>query len=264
MPALLEQIAPVHTMSAQASLPPALNLRRVPLAWHTPDAPATMRTGRLFSLEQRRRLRGVHPRLTRPSPLLTYVAGIIAPPLSSPVASLAHLRGAEAIATIGEIDLRQPQPVLRIVAHLRQRDDAAHGVMNALLHNLGHAWGCQRILIGGPRLVPDDALPLTASAVDLTSAERAHLTLSLLRAIGASRVSVYAPNADEANSAFWAEIVRAEARIMIPTTRTITPHVPHIDPLDYRGYITSLALAVEAAASVLHPAQGRLLDRIPA
>ena len=245
------------TATAQAPLPLPQHHPDLRLTWRASDAPVTMRTGRLFSLDQRRRLRGVHRRLTCPSPLLTYVAGIMAPSHSSAVASLAHLRGGNAIATIGELDLRQPQPVLRVVAHIRQREISP----DALLHTLISGWGCRRILLGGAHLPPVDSLPLAAIAIDLTPAERARLTLSLLQAVSAGRLSVYTPDAaaDDAGSAFWSEIVRAESRITTPA-----PHGVHIDTLDYRGFITSLALALEAAASVLHPAQGRLLDRIPA
>ncbi|MSQ25300.1 MAG: hypothetical protein EXR49_03350 [Dehalococcoidia bacterium] len=247
---------------AQAPLPLPQHRRDLRLTWRAPDAPVTMRTGRLFSLDQRRCLRGVHRRLTGPFPLLTYVAGVMAPSRSSSVASLAHLRGNDAIATIGELDLRQPHPVLRVVAHLRQGDSSP----DALLHTLTVGWGCRRILLGGAHLPPGDSLPLAAIAINLTPAERARLTLGLLQAVSAARVSVYAPDddasapdADDAGSAFWGEVVRAEALITTPA-----PHGVHIDTLDYRGYITSLALAVEAAAAVLHPAQGQLPDRIPA
>ena len=122
MPALLERPTPVRD-EGQPRLFPAIDK---PVERATRPAPARLRpplvrrsepvarATRLFSLEQRRQLRGVHRRRTSPLGRMTYVAGVASPNPHAGISRWAHEPGVVTV-TIGEMDLNASRPALRIV-----------------------------------------------------------------------------------------------------------------------------------------------------
>ena len=192
---------------------------------------------RLFSLDQRVRLKGGHPSRRAPVAGRAYVAGV----------ALSERAGSQVTVAIGEVG---PDSTLAIVQHYRWTQESPGGLGPRLLHLLGDLWGCRQGAIqevGGTELLARQLRqqldPLVVESVPLAGQGR--LGLGLLAALNADLVNMYAQDGSSHWQEFWAQIVRARARRSEGGALEF-----YVEPsTDDDGFLISLALAVKAAGA---------------
>lgn len=274
MPALLERPTPVreegqprlfsaiHETPERAARPAPARLRQPLVRRSEPVARAT----RLFSLEQRRHLRGVHRRRASPVGRMTYVAGVASPNPHAGISRWAHEPSIVTV-TIGEMDLGASRPALRIVQHLRWAAEQGDRMDAEIHRTLLGLWRCRRVVVGAPENGPTPAhppvMPNPPPGVVVTPmgrAARSRMGIGLLETIAARRVKAYVDDGSPESREFWAQIVKAQSRVSRDGTLDFDVDAsPGGD-----GLLLSLALAVEAAHELFQPTQGRLHESIPA
>lgn len=233
-----------------------------------PETAQAPHDGRLFSLEQRARLRGRHPRRTGPVAGRTYVAGVDLSGRTGPearrLARLVAPWGAPVTITIGEVG---PDPALSIVQHYRWAQEPPWVQAPRLLHLLGGLWGCRRIAVEGlgegellGRLLRRQLAPTVVEPLPPTGQGRLRLGLGLLAALDAGRVEMHAHDGSDHWQEFWAQIVRARARRGDGGAFDF-----YVEPsTGDDGFLMSLALAVEAARALQSAASRRAAEAVPA
>ncbi|MBI3742789.1 MAG: hypothetical protein HY261_00675 [Chloroflexi bacterium] len=221
----------------------ALSIREAVREWPLGHAGAARAT-RLFSLEQRTHLKGEHARRLAPVAGMAYAAGIALTGTPSHVS---------ATVTIAEIDARHASPALRIVEHT-EASFAGVAFAEQQIAWLLERWERRAAVVGiAPGLGPMriQARDANVDVYPLTPHRRGDLADAMLRAVNAGRVQIYTTNATPQSRQFWAEIVKAQARV---TKGSLDFFVTSGGD----AYVTSLALAIEAGQGLLVPAQGRL------
>jgi hypothetical protein len=225
--------------------------------------------GRLFSNEQRQRLRGSHDRLLAPDPERQYVAGIdiagedenaedavaraLVPKRDSTVITIAELALDETgngVATVvdhvwwtGRDLQRQYDDLLRLWAHWRFTRVVvdASGIGAAFASFLSSRFG-ERV----------EELVFTAPA-------KSKLAYDMLAMINTGRASVYGDELSPESRQFWEE-VRA-CRYWLRANDTIAWGVPPSEGHD--DFVISLALCCRAAATTFLPAASGLVRPKP-
>jgi hypothetical protein len=208
------------------------------------DHPAhLLRPTRLFSLDQRASIKGDHDRLRAPARGFAYAMGAALSGTPSRIT---------VTVTIAALDREDPSPALRIVTHVTS---AVAGVPAArrLLDSLAARWGCHEAAIGIAPGLETHFAPEGVAFTPLTPGRRAELAAALLEAVNAGRVKVYASDSSAESRDFWAQVVKAQSRVLggLPDFFVTSGG---------DGYVASLALAVEAATALLAPVQGTLAD----
>ncbi len=205
------------------------------------------RTGRLFSLGQRGLLMGEHPRRRGPAAGRAYVAGVALPPGSS-VSRLSQVWDRVTV-TIGELDLRDPQPVLHVVEHYRWPLGAVDAGFQGIERQLDADWNCRRIVVGEPSTTGRSKTRGAVEILTLAPESKSSLAASLLQAASAARIKMYASDGSQEQQEFWAQAVKAQARY--GPDGSLDFFVEHSTGGD--GFLLSLALVAEAARALLSP-----------
>ncbi|MGD0766549.1 MAG: hypothetical protein ABR978_09660, partial [Dehalococcoidia bacterium] len=231
--------------------------------------------GRLFTRQQCAQLQGEHARQTRPLAGDTYVAGLDlagqslelgapsapgAPPdprRDATVLTLARVRHPPRAALVQE-------PRLDVVEHYAWVDEPHECLFERLVDLLGPIWRVRRLAVDATGLGETMArLLLSALGRDVvqpfrfTAESKSRLGYNLLAAVNGGRLKTYAADASDDYRRFFEQIERA--RVAYRPNRTMNFFV---DPADgHDDYLTSLALAVEAAAtSRPRTARGRVRE----
>jgi hypothetical protein len=220
--------------------------------------------GRLFSDEQRRRLRGMHERERAPRPGVTYIAGIdiagsdedaedaaaraLKPKRDSTVITVAALerddsgrpaaRVVEQIWWTGRDHTRQLEgleALWRIWSFARVSVDAG-GIGHGLARFLAQRFG-ERV-----------------DSVVFTQPLKSRLAYGMLGMINTGRLSLYAPDGSPEARQCWWEI--EHTRYHLKAGETLVWSVP--DSEGHDDFVVSLALCARAAESAVPPAAGRL------
>jgi hypothetical protein len=149
--------------------------------------------------------------------------------------------------TIGELDLRDPQPALHIVEHYRWPLGAIDAGFHGIEQQLAAEWNCRRIVVGEPSTT---GRPKTRGAVELlplAPESKSRLALGLLQATSAARIKMYASDGSQEQQEFWAQAVKAQASY--GPDGSLNFFVEHSEGGD--GFLLSLALVTEAARTML-------------
>ena len=205
------------------------------------------RTGRLFSLGQRGLLKGDHPRRRGPAAGRAYVAGVALPPGSS-VSRLSQVWDRVTV-TIGELDLRDPQPVLHVVEHYRWPLGAVDAGFHGIERQLAADWNCRRIVVGEPSTTGRSKTRGAVELLSLAPGSKSRLALGLLQTASAARIKMYASDGSQEQQEFWAQAVKAQARY--GPDGSLDFFVEHSTGGD--GFLLSLALVTEAARALRSP-----------
>ena len=255
MPATMEQLiieTPDHQPSlfsadwaSQAERFPGRGAAHLPT--QTEDRAYPPRTGRFFSLGQRGLLKGSHPRRPGATAGKAYVAGVALPSGSS-VSRLTQVWDRVTV-TIGELDLRDPQPILHVVEHYRWPLEAVDAGFHGIERPLVGDWGCRRIVIGEPSAAVRSTTRGAIEIFALAPASRSSLAAGLLRAASAARIKMYASDGSREQQEFWAQVVKAQARY--GPDGSLDFFVEHSTGGD--GFLLSLALVAEAGRTLLSP-----------
>ena len=177
------------------------------------------RSGRLFSLSQRRNLQGDHERQSAPEPGRRYAASIVVSRPSAPGGAPA------ATVTIGELSI-DGGPLL-VVDHARTSVDGRNSLAG-LVAAVERTWGC-----------------LAAPVTDGPEA-RYGLAESLRTAAANGGVQVYRQDRSQERHDFEAQVVGARART--GHGRFTLDHGPQDD-----AYVVGLGLLLRAAERVAPP-----------
>ena len=214
--------------------------------------------GGFFSRQQLAQLQGSHARRSRPEKGTTCIAGIDlageAEEEDGDLLKAVRPRQDSAVVTIGELDYSRcdgvrKQPGIRIVEHYCWTGENHAMLYRQLVDILKDTWHCRRVVVDatgvgqpvasflrqalGSRIVP----------FTFTSHSKSALGFSLLAAVNAGRLKMYAGDGSEAYRQFWYEMEKAKSRYRPNRTMNffVDPSQGHDD------YLMSLALLVEAA-----------------
>ena len=236
-----------------------LSSRRASSVMSAPEGPTLLKpiavNGRLFSLEQRARMKGGHPRQRQPEAGRMYVAGVALPKRDS--TRLRPFRGAMGFdqepvtVTIAEMGPTVRGTTLRVVEHFRWPQEPNSAMIAGLRQTLWEVWDCSQVLVsganGGDRVLsvlPPD--PATGVALVGEARTMPALGPDLLAAVNAGLVTMYTDDGSPEHQEFWAQAVRARSRSTEAGALEF-----YVEPsTGDDGFLTSLALAVQAAGPV--------------
>ena len=212
--------------------------------------------GGFFSPPQRAQLQGDHVRIRRGQPDRIYVAGIdLAGEAEEPDRPDAVRRGRDAtVVTIGELDFStadqlRKQPAVRIVEHYAWTGETHARLYAQLVDLLKNVWHCRRVVVDATGVGQPvcsflkAALGSVVAPFTFSAPAKSELGFSLLAAVNAGRVKMYARDGSAESHEFWHEIERAKGQYR--PNQTMTFFVDESDGHD--DYLMSLALLVEAA-----------------
>lgn len=255
MPATMEQLiseTPDHQPSlfsadwaSQAERFPGRATAHLPM--QIEDRTYLPRTGRFFSLGQRGLLKGSHSRRPTAATGKAYVAGVSLPSGSS-VSRLTQVWDRITV-TIGELDLRDPQPILNVVEHYRWPVEAVDAGFHGIERQLVGDWGCRRIVIGESSAAVRSRSRGAVEVFTLSPGSKSGLAAGLLRAASAGRIKMYSSDGSHEQQEFWAQAVKAQARY--GPDGSLDFFVEHSTGGD--GFLLSLALVAEAGRTLLSP-----------
>ncbi|MGH2449284.1 MAG: hypothetical protein ACRDFS_11875 [Chloroflexota bacterium] len=220
--------------------------------------------GRLFDVEQRRRLAGEHQRLRGPEPGKTYVAGIDlagADEESEDAAVRAGCRRDSTVVTIAELDRdREGQPVGRIVEHVWWTGRGQVWQFERLLA-LWDRWHFSRVAVDASGIGAGLAAFLKARHPDRTEAVtfsaplKSRLAYQLLAMLNTGRLSVYQSDGSPEANELWREV--AACRYWLRANQTMGWAVPESEGHD--DFVSSLALCGHAIEKSAPPAVSGLV-----
>jgi hypothetical protein len=236
--------------------------------------------GRLLSTQQRAQLQGDHPRLSRPRPGETYVAGLDLAgqgsleggdqgPSGEGPGSTARLGGGRdaSVLTIARVvlppsDALVQEPRLEVVEHYAWVGEPHDRLYERLVDLLREVWRVRRVAVDATGLGETLAAWLaralgrdTVTPVRFSAESKSRLGYNLLAAVNGGRLKVYAADGSAEYRTLWQEVERA--RVSYRANRTMNFYV---DPSEgHDDYLMSLALTVEAATGARpRTARGRL------
>jgi hypothetical protein len=229
--------------------------------------------GRLLSTQQRAQLQGHHPRLSRPEPGETYVAGLDLAGQSGveeadAPSSQRTAGGRDAsVLTIARVvmpasEALVQEPRLDVVEHYAWTGEPHDRLYERLVDLLREVWRVRRVAVDATGLGETLAAWLAralgrdvVTPVRFTAESKSRLGYNLLAAVNGGRLKVYAGDGSAEHRVFWREM--EQARVAYRANRTMNFYV---DPSEgHDDYLMSLALTVEAAAGARpRTARGRL------
>ena len=202
--------------------------------------PASLADARLFTLDQRSQLKGRHARLQSPVPGMTYVAGVALSHPPKPSAASALRGGHITTITLGET---AGDGGTRVVQHYRWQTPTDMAELRA---TLAETWGCRVAVIGGvgatgrtlsirmkpggPSSIAGESHPPHVASID-----------TLLEAVSAGQISVYADDSSAESQGFWSQVIRARRQGIGPAARAYVEPSTGDD-----GFVASLLLMAEA------------------
>ena len=189
--------------------------------------------GRLFSLDERGRMKGRYARQAQAAAERLYIAGV----------AMAEGPTGPLTVTIADVDPRTLH--LNVVQHYRwtRPEDTAVWHLRSVI---GRDWRCVAAVMGGPDVDRTVNLWLGAGEGMLGEMPAAggH-TAALVRAVGGGLVSMYADDGSPEYQDFWSQVVRVRRDGAGEGMQT------SIEPsIGDDGYVASLALVVLAARGV--------------
>ena len=224
--------------------------------------------GGLLSPELRTQLQGDHPRLQRPQPGRTYVAGLDV--AGGPVNAVDLEWGGNpgrkrdsTVLTIGELAAGDDPTESRVlaVAHYRWTGIPHPRLTPQLADLLKNVWRVRRIAVDATGMGESLAASLHRSMgkivdpVTFSAQTKSRLGFQFLSMIGTGRLKIYAGDGSDEWRELWRQVDNAEATMRPNQTMgfAVDPRRGHDD------FLMSLALLAEAGSSVpaLRQAHGR-------
>ena len=222
--------------------------------------------GRLFTHAQLAQLQGSHPRLLRPIPGETYVAGIDLAGQAE-AASSSALRQDSTVVTIARIrasasDFSPSASTnhLEVIQHYRWTG-VPHADLYPQLHDLlRNVWQCRRVVVdatgvgeGVASFLERSLGGVVVTRFKFTDQSKSRLGFELLSAVNSGRLKVYAPDGSEEfrESRRQMELARTAYRANQTIDFSVDPSAGHDD------FLMSLALVVSASDYAPRVARGR-------